>query len=183
VGPSIIPFCTQHIYLGSPVRVLPTTPARQRVYPIVQELLTRSYRRLEPLRWLTNNAAGVSIPVARNIYTAFIRSVVDYLSPALSQLSRTVLDPLENFQNKIMRCILGCPMSTRIVNMQQELHLPPLVERIYANVTCFTVKCLRSPNLAPHYAGINRMSLGPNFRRPQLRPGGCALIRNVLPKP
>ena len=100
MGPSIIPFCTQYIYLGSPVRVLPTTPARQRVYPIVQELLTRSYRRLEPLRWLTNDAAGVSIPVARNIYTAFIRSVVDYLSPALSQLSRTVLDPLENFKVK-----------------------------------------------------------------------------------
>ncbi|ROT73586.1 RNA-directed DNA polymerase [Penaeus vannamei] len=40
VGPSIIPFCTQYIYLGSPVRVLPTTPARQRVHPIVQKLLT-----------------------------------------------------------------------------------------------------------------------------------------------
>ncbi|XP_047502951.1 uncharacterized protein LOC125048330 [Penaeus chinensis] len=179
VGPSIIPFCTQYLYLGAPARVHPTVPARQRVHPIVQELLTRLQRRLEPLHWLTNNAAGVSIPVARNIYTAFIRSVVDYLSPTFSQLSKTALDPLEKFQNKAMRCILGCPMSTRIANMQQELHLLPLVERIYANVTFFTVKCLHSSSLAQHYAGLINMSLDPNSRPPQLRPGGCALIRNV----
>ncbi|XP_037772401.1 uncharacterized protein LOC119568073 [Penaeus monodon] len=114
-----------------------------------------------------------------NIYTAFIRSVVDYLSPTLSQLSKTALDPLEKFQNKVMRCILGCPVSTRIANMQQELRLLPLVERIFANVTFFTVKCLHSSSLAPHYAGLINMSLDPDSRPPQLRPGGRALIRNV----
>ncbi|XP_063603272.1 uncharacterized protein LOC134779200 [Penaeus indicus] len=105
--------------------------------------------------------------------------LVDYLSPTLSQLSKTALEPLEKFQNKVMRCILGCPMSTRIANMQQELHLLPLVERIYANVTFFTVKCLHSSSLAPHYADLINVSLDPNARPPQLRPGGCALIRNV----
>jgi len=113
------------------------------------------HRRLEPLHWLTNNAAGVSIPVARNIYTAFIRSVVDYLSPALSQLSRTVLDPLENFQNKIMRCILGCPI----------IHLP-----------------LSSPSLPPSAALEQRpesVRIGPDITGSEIQTQKMAEIGNL----
>ncbi|KAK7078562.1 hypothetical protein SK128_008395 [Halocaridina rubra] len=50
-----------------PVQVTPTTPAQQRVHPIVQGLLTRLQQHLTPLQRLTNNAAGVSFPVARNV--------------------------------------------------------------------------------------------------------------------
>ena len=104
--------------------------------------------------WLTNNAAGVSIPLTRTIYIAFIRSVIDYLSPALSQLSQTTLQPLGKFQNKMVRYILGCPSSTRIVNMLTELNLPSVVERIHDNVSYLSVKCLLSPYFAPHYAQV-----------------------------
>ena len=179
LGNSIIPLCTQYLYLGAPVRITPSIPARQRVHPIVQDLLVRLQRRLTPLRWLTNPAAGISIPVARTIYITFIRSVVDYLSPALCQLSRTVLQPLEKFQNRAMRLILGCPGSTRIVNMQLELHLPPLIERIYCNATYFTIKCLHYPHISPHYSHIIQTSLDPAAPRPLLRPGGQSLVRTV----
>lgn len=53
--------------------------------------------------------AGVPIPVAKTIYIAFFRSVVDYLSPAFCQLSKTVLQPLKKFRNQAIRLILGCP--------------------------------------------------------------------------
>ncbi|KAK3883903.1 hypothetical protein Pcinc_011805 [Petrolisthes cinctipes] len=64
------------------------TTTRPQDHPIVQDLLGRLQRRLTPLQWLTNNSLGISIPEARTIYIAFIRSVVDYLSPALIQLPR-----------------------------------------------------------------------------------------------
>ncbi|XP_076057288.1 uncharacterized protein LOC143034828 [Oratosquilla oratoria] len=179
IGNTIVPLCSQYLYLGTPVCITPSIPARQRVHPIVQDLLTRLQRRLTPLRWLTNNIAGVSIPVARTIYITFIRSVVDYLSPALTQLSKTTLQPLEKFQNQAMRLILGCPTTTRIVNMQQELCLPPIVERIYSNVTYFTIKCLHYPHLSPHFCHTIQTSINLAEPRPQLRPGGCSLVLNI----
>jgi len=178
-GNSVIPLCTQYSYLGAPVRVTPAIPARQRVHPLVSGLLHRLQQRFTPFKWLTNNATGISIPVARTLYIAFIRSVVDYLSPALCQLSKTTLQPLEKFQNQVMRYILGCPASTRIVNMLTELSLPPIIERIHANVSFFSVKCLRSPQLAPHYSRVLRASLDHTAPRPPLRPGARTLVNTV----
>lgn len=154
-------------------------PARQRIHPIVQDLLDKLQRRFAPIKWLANNATGISIPIAKTIYTLFLRSVVDYLSPALCQLPPSSLEPLERFQNRVMRFILGCSASTRIVNMQSELNLTPLVDRIYTNVTYFTVKCLRSPHLAPHYSNVIREALVPNAPGHLIRPGGRNLIKRV----
>ncbi len=70
-------------------------------------------------------------------------------------------------------------MSTRIVNMQCELRLHPLVERIYFNVTRLTVKCLHFPHLSPHYSQLIRMSLGPARPVPPILPAERALIRSV----
>ena len=179
MGGNVIPHCTQYTYLGAPVRITPAIPARQRIHPIVKNLLDRLEPRFTPIKWLATNATGASIPVLRTLYILFLRSVVDYLSPALSQLPRKALGPLEVFQNRVMRFILGCPLSTRIVNMQTELNLPPLVERIYANVTLFSVKCLHSPHLAPHFSAIIRTSLDPDAPGLQLRPGGRNLVNAV----
>ena len=179
VGNNPIPVCKQYVYLGAPVRILPASLTRQRVHPIVHDLLARLHLRLAPLKWLLNNATGISIYVARTIYTTFLRSVVDYLSPALAQLPKTTLEPLEKFQNTVMRLILGCPMSTRIVNMLTELDLPPLIERIYSNVTYFTIKCLHYPHVSPHYSQLIRTCLEPRPRLPRLQPSGRALLKTV----
>ena len=179
VGGSIIPLCSQYCYLGAPVRISAALPARRQPHPVVRDLLDRLQRRLRPLRWLADNSSGISIPVARTIYITFIRSVVDYLSPALIQLPRSALEPLEVFQNRAMRVILGCPVSTRIVNMQRELRLPSLVERIYSNVSFFAVKCLHFPHLSPHFTALVRASLGPVPPVPPLLPPGRRLIRSV----
>ncbi|KAG0715217.1 hypothetical protein GWK47_012455 [Chionoecetes opilio] len=63
--------------------------------------------------------------------------------------------------------------------MQSELDLPPLVERIYANVTYLSVKCLHSPYLAPHFSAVIKTSLDPKEPRLPLRPGGHNLINAV----
>ncbi|XP_076030944.1 uncharacterized protein LOC143019134 [Oratosquilla oratoria] len=179
MGGHDIPHCTQYTYLGAPVRITPATPARQRIHPLVKSLLDRLEPRFAPIKWLANNAVGISIPVAMTLYILLLRSIVDYLSPALYQLPKPALEPLEKFQNRVMRFILGCSLSTRFVNMQLELNLPPLVERIYAIVSYFTVKCLHYPNLAPHFTDVISKSLGPDVPRLPLRAGGHTPIRVV----
>ncbi|XP_076054492.1 uncharacterized protein LOC143033183 [Oratosquilla oratoria] len=169
MGGHDIPHCTQYTYLGAPVRITPATPARRRIHPLVKSLLDRLEPLFAPIKWLANNAVGISIPVAKTLYILLLRSIVDYLSPALCQLPKPALEPLEKFQNRVMRFILGCSLSTRVVNMQLELNLPPLVERIYAIVSYFTVKCLHYPNLAPHFTDVIRASLGPDAPRLPLR--------------
>ncbi|XP_066980707.1 uncharacterized protein [Macrobrachium rosenbergii] len=179
MGGNIIPHCTQYTYLGAPVRITPAIPARQRIHPMVKNLLDRLEPRFTPIKWLASRTTGISIPVARTLYILFLRSVVDYLSPALIQLPRQALQTLEQFQNRVMGFILGCPPSTRIVNMQTELMLPPLIERIYANVTLFSVKCLHFPQFTPNFSAVLRASLDEDAPRPQLRPGGHNLVRAV----
>jgi len=68
VGRNVIPHCTQYLYLGAPVRITPAIPARQRVHPIVKDLLDRLQQRFIPIKWLANNATGVSIPLARTLF-------------------------------------------------------------------------------------------------------------------
>ena len=78
------------------MRITSVTPARRRVHPIIQEL-HRLDHRFVPFKWLSNSIAGISIPLAGTIYIAIILSVIDYLSPVLSQLPKTSLQPLEKF--------------------------------------------------------------------------------------
>ena len=91
VGDGVVPHCTQYIYSGAPVRITAAIPARQRIHPIVKDLLDRLEQHFIPIKWLPNNMRGVSIPIARTIYVVFLRSVVDYLSSALSVTVRDIL--------------------------------------------------------------------------------------------
>ncbi|KAG0716294.1 hypothetical protein GWK47_010036 [Chionoecetes opilio] len=63
--------------------------------------------------------------------------------------------------------------------MQTELKLPPITERIHSNVSYLTIKCLRSPRLAPHYSRVIRTDLGPPSPIPRIQPGGRTLIKTV----
>ncbi|KAG7172023.1 hypothetical protein Hamer_G000428, partial [Homarus americanus] len=125
VGYTVILPCKQYIYLA--------TPVRQRVHPIVLNLIDQLQQLLTPLPCLTNNAAGISILVTRTVYIVYpICCRLPFSCPMSSPPKSLV--PLEKFQNKVMRFILGCPTSTRIVNMQIELNLPSLNLDIYVHV-------------------------------------------------
>ena len=63
--------------------------------------------------------------------------------------------------------------------MLTELDLPPVKEKIHANVSSFGVKCVFSPYLATHYYHVLRASLDPTAPRPQLRPGVRTLVNTV----
>ena len=59
-------------------------------------------------------------------------------------MNNATLAPLEKLQNKAMRIILGCPISTRISIMQQELKLAPLTDYVSHVATIFGVKIAKS---------------------------------------
>ena len=109
----------------------------------ISSLKERLCDRLKPLRVLTGKTIGLNVKLAKSFYLAFIRSVIDYHALHLAGYSEWALKPLETVQNEAMRLILGCPISTRIVNMRLELNLPTIYERISLTNTMFGVSLLR----------------------------------------
>lgn len=93
IGDSVIPLCRQYTYNGAPLYIS-RTPRAQRTNPIVENLINRLDNRL---KWLTNNATGISIHVAKTVFIAFIRSIIDYLSLVLFQIPLASFDHLELF--------------------------------------------------------------------------------------
>ncbi|XP_042891046.1 uncharacterized protein LOC122265711 [Penaeus japonicus] len=167
-SPQDLQLFLHNFYVSSVSCGLIISPDKSRIF---------SYRNFRALPVFT--MGGNVIPhCTQYIPGAPVRSLQPYLHDNGFTPSKA-LKPLENFQNRAMRFILGCPPSTRIVNMQSELDLPPLVERIYANVTYLSIKCLHSPILAPHFSAVIRTSLDPDAPRLPLRPGGHNLISEV----
>lgn len=46
---NVIPHCTQYLYLGASIRIIPGIPARQRVHPILKDL-DRLQHRFNPVK-------------------------------------------------------------------------------------------------------------------------------------
>ena len=130
-----IELCSDYRYLGIPV----PPPANY-----IKDLCEKLSQRLRPLKMLANKIAGVSIKLCRLFYVSYIRSLVVYNALYLSTYNAHELKPLETIQNKAMRIILGCPSSTRIILMQQELDLPPIADYIFQVATLAGIKIAKS---------------------------------------
>ena len=77
--------------------------------PHVKYFRERIAARVKVLHCLSGRGAGASVEVKRRVYTAAVRSVLDYSAPCLSGLSNTSYQFLEVVQNGAMRAILGVP--------------------------------------------------------------------------
>ncbi|MPC46152.1 hypothetical protein E2C01_039860 [Portunus trituberculatus] len=125
IGACIIPLCRQYLkftsglqftFLALPWAKIPS-PWSSTVVPLdASAEATHTFTVADKQCY-----CGISIPVARTIYVTFIRSIVNHLYPAIVQLPKSCLLPLEVLQNKVLRILFGCPMSTKIANMQAEL--------------------------------------------------------------
>ena len=127
--------CTSYKYLGIPTPL----PA-----DYVMNLCDKLSQRLRPLKVMANRIAGVNINLCRTFYIAYIRSLVDYNALHLCTMNKTSLNKLEKIQNKAMRIILGCPVTTRIIAMQNELNLTPLADHIKQVAILYGVKLAKS---------------------------------------
>ena len=135
LGNNVITTCTEYQYLGIPIPL-------PRDY--IKQLCINLRKRLKPLRVLAGNVAGANVKICRTFYLAYVRSVVDY--HALHLCSRTAgeLKKLETIQNEALRIILGCPISTRVVNMQTELNLTSLADHIKKVATLYGLKLIQN---------------------------------------
>ena len=127
--------CSTYNYLGIPTPL----PAN-----FLKNLCNRLSQRLRPLKVLANRVAGVNIPLCKKFYILYVRSLIDYHALHLCTFNNHALRPIETIQNKALRIILGCPMSTRIVAMRQELDIPPIIDHIKQSVILFGAKLMKS---------------------------------------
>lgn len=152
----VIPECRQYMYLGVSTN---TVAHASTMAGYVTDLVARLRQRLKPLQYLTGKKVGVAVPIARSFYLQFIRSVIDYHALHLCNLPEHLLLRLDKVQNEAMRLILGCPLTTRVVNMQTELRIPPIPDRIRTLTATFAVKCIKRPHLAPHFTELLHQQL------------------------
>ena len=152
-------------YLG----VLVTAPHLMARYPqrnlqaTVRSIKKRCLECLRTLQVISSMYKGASVRVLRLMYFALVRSVIDYASPVLSLLPPSSLKPLELLQNKAMRIILGCPMSTKILVMRKELDIPSIHSRIMQINTLLGVK-LTQLSLKPNISQSLLTEIGSNVR-------------------
>ena len=170
--------CQQYRYLGIPTNTAADASTSQ---DFISNLRKRLEQRLRPLRLLTGKKVGVSIPIARNFYLLFIRSVIDYHALHLCNISDHHLNQLDKLQNQAMRLILGCPITTRVVNMRKELHLPSIPDRVKTLAATAAAKCIKSPQTAPHFTSLLQEELHrlPDNPPPRLHRDCRLLIKTV----
>ena len=77
------------------------------------------------------------------VYLSTVRAIIDYAAPVLILYAERDLRSLEVLQNKAMRIILGCPISTRIEVMRLELSLPTIFDRVYELAAVATIRVIR----------------------------------------
>ena len=77
--------------------------------------------RLNALRSLAHTTFGHNKETTTTVYKQFIRSVMDYASPAwASNLAETHLNTLQTLQNKALKIITGCTATTPTDHLHQE---------------------------------------------------------------
>ena len=138
LGDNQIEKCNSYKYLGI------ETPLPK---DYVKQLGVRLKSRLRPLKLLAGRTAGANINMCRTFYLAYIRSLVDYHALHLCKRPVRELDALEKVQNEAMRIILGCPVTTRVVNMLCELRLTTLTDHIRKTAAIFGIKVLQNAQL------------------------------------
>ena len=120
--------------------------------PHFEKLVKESKMRLGQLCAVANSCFGPSQLSLRNMYVAYIRSVLDYAAPVWYPLmSKTNLGKLQIIQNKALRKILGVPLSTRIQDMHLECNIQPLEVRYQVATAYQAEKYRRHPPDDPLY--------------------------------
>jgi ribonuclease HI len=96
----------------------------------INYLHTKCLKRINLMKSLTTINKGASAKVLKTYYLTAIRSLIDYSAPVLSNITINNSTILQKIQNSAMRIILGAPLWTSVFNMQTELHILPIKDRI-----------------------------------------------------
>ena len=172
---------SDYTYLGIPISSFTSQFEGPTQY--LKDLEARLKSRIKLLQVITSGPKGVSVPIARNFYVMYIRSLLDYHAIHLSLLPPDKLKPFEKIQNSSMRIILHSPVSTRIINMLAELNLIPIAERINSLSVSFSTQCLAAfPSPASTFTGLLVDALSDRTALPRINRSCIANIGNLFQK-
>lgn len=114
----------------------------------INNVILKCRQRENIMKMLSNTYWGASFKCLKNIYTAMLRSVIDYGDVLYITTSKTNLKKLDSIQNRAMRVITGTFPTTPIVSLQALTGLPELQLRRDMHLSTVQHKINRNPRHA-----------------------------------
>ena len=110
----------------------------------VQHLKNKCIMRNRVIKALSWKGMGATSNVILSTYKALVRSLIDYASPALINITATDVKVLETVQNDALRAVCGAPKWTKTENLRAEAEVSTLASRIEHITANFLIKtCAR----------------------------------------
>jgi ribonuclease HI len=112
----------------------------------VKTVIEKSRKRVRILKCMAWKDWGNSNEVQRTLYLQYVRSCLEYASPAWASLiEKTKLEQLERVQNEALRCIAGLYKTCPVDFLRLETNIEPLRDRFLKNDEILFDKYLRLP--------------------------------------
>ena len=111
------------------------------------------------MRSMANSKYGADRKSLLNIFTGLIKSKIGYSSPILLAASQDKLNKIEIIQNKALRIATGALQGSRIVSLQNEANIPPLILYIHQQSLKQYYKLLAKESNHPVYRYITQENI------------------------
>lgn len=146
-----IDWVATHKYLGVIVARNNTCKAE------IQHLKAKCRLRNRILKALSWKGMGASSFVILSSYKALVRSLIDYASPALINITASDAKTLETIQNEALRTVCGAPKWTKTDNLRAVTQVPTLTDRInYVTVNFLIRTCVHDDHQDHVYTALLR---------------------------
>ena len=146
-----IDWVATHKYLGVMVARNNTWKAE------IQHLQAKCNLRNRILKALSWKGMGATSNVILSSYKALVRSLVDYASPALINITASDAKVLETIQSDALRTVWGAPRWTKTDNFRAAAQVPTLAERINHVTVNFLIRTCTRDNQPDHvYTALHR---------------------------
>ena len=116
----------------------------------IKETESRATRRLAVMKKLAGTDWGANSKILKQIYTGYVRPVMEYGSATWSTASKSNTHRLSTVQNTGMRIITGGLKTTPIAALETTTKLAPLDERREGKILTYHAKIQRMPSLPAH---------------------------------
>ena len=107
----------------------------------IGSLVGESKKRLHIIRVLSSTDWGCSRTLLRRVFTAYIRSKIEYGTYLFHHIRPKSIHKINLIQNEAMRCITGARKTSPILSLQIEVFLPPIELRLQYLFTKWYIKC------------------------------------------
>ena len=101
----------------------------------------RAFGRLKTLYPIINNKTHLNLKTALTLYKTLLRPIITYACPVWGNASKTHIQKLQVFQNKVLYTITKLPNFIPIWLLHEETHMETISEYIEKSMTRFNDSC------------------------------------------